>query len=174
MKNIFLLSVSALALASCAPMMATSANTTTPYTLQPQQSATTAVATGTDGMTMAGGTGPAITPVGTISVTNAAATSSAAATTSTTAKLTGLKPSTYYVAHYHLQGGASPDACRSGGDPIKSSMLVGMSDASGALTLSGSVPTTDIANATYFNVHTASDSMGTPADGGISCTPVKI
>jgi len=174
MKNIILLSVSALALASCAPMMATTASTTTPYMLSPQQSASTMVAAGANGMTMAGGTAMTITPVGNISVTNTAATSSAAATTSTTATLTGLKPSTYYVAHYHLQGGASTSPCRSGGDLIKSSTLIGMSDASGALTLSGSVPTNDIANATYFNVHTASDSMGTPADGGVSCTPVKI
>lgn len=170
-NNIILLSVGAFALASCAPMMANS--TTLPYTLSPQESAATAMSSNP----MSGSNGSAtalIKPVGGISVTNAAATASTVATTSTTVKLSGLLPNTYYVAHYHLMGSASTSACRSGGALIKSSMLVGQSDATGALTLGGSVPTNDLTNATYFNVHTASDAMGTPADAGISCTPIKF
>ncbi|WP_407569055.1 superoxide dismutase [Deinococcus altitudinis] len=168
-NNIILLSVGALALASCAPMMANS--TTLPYTLSAQDSPSTAMSS--NPMSTSNATA-IIKPVGGITVTNATASGSAPATTSTTAKLTGLLPNTYYVAHYHLMGAASTSPCRSGGALIKSSMLVGQSDASGALTLSGSVPTNDLTNATYFNVHTASDAMGTPADAGISCTPIKF
>jgi Cu-Zn family superoxide dismutase len=176
MKNLLLLSVSALALASCAPMMANSStmmakSTTLPYTLTVQESPTTAMSSGA--MSQAT-TQAIIKPVGNISVTNTAATGSTVATTSTTAMITGLLPNTYYVAHYHLMGSASVNPCQSGGTLIKSSMLVGQSDANGALTLSGAVPTNDLTNATYFNVHTASDAMGTPADAGITCTPIKF
>ncbi|THF85043.1 superoxide dismutase [Deinococcus sp. KSM4-11] len=90
----------------------------------------------------------------------------------TTAKVMGLAPNTYYVAHYHLQGAASTDACASGGTPIMSSKIVGMSDAMGMLTLTGSVAAADVMSATYFNIHTASDAAGTPADAGISCTAI--
>ena len=90
----------------------------------------------------------------------------------TKAMVMGLAPNTYYVAHYHVQGTASTTPCASGGAPIMSSKMVGQTDASGALTLTGSVATADIASATYYNVHTSKDSMGTPADGGIACTSV--
>lgn len=143
MKNLMLLALGTVALASCAPMMAPA------YTLTPQSGAPMGVS-----------------PVGTV------AASKDATTTTTTAKLTGLAANTYYVAHYHKMGTANADPCRSSGALIPSSKLVGQTDASGALTLSGSVPTADIASATYFNVHTATDSMGTPADGGIACTSV--
>ena len=144
MKTLALLPLAVVALASCAPMMAPA------YTLAPQASAPAGIA-----------------PVGTVSA------SRMDATTSITAKLSGLAANTYYVAHYHTMGTASTDPCKSGGPPIMSSMMVGQTDASGALTLSGSVPTADIAGATYYNVHTAKDSKGTPADGGVACTPVK-
>ncbi|WP_412027120.1 superoxide dismutase [Deinococcus yunweiensis] len=90
----------------------------------------------------------------------------------TTAKVMGMAPNTYYVAHYHVQGAASTDPCASGGAPIMSSMIVGRSDATGMLTLSGSVAAADVMNATYFNIHTAADATGTPADAGVSCTAI--
>ena len=144
MKTLMLMSVAALTLASCAPMMAPG------MALTRQDSA------------------PAgINPVGTVAATKADAT------TSTTARLTGLAANTYYVAHYHLMGTASSDPCKSGGQPLMSSMMVGQTDANGALTLSGTVATADIAAATYYNVHTASDSSGTPADDGVACTSIR-
>ncbi|WP_407570861.1 superoxide dismutase [Deinococcus altitudinis] len=144
MKNLILLSVGALALSACAPMMASA-----PYTLAPQAAA------------------PAgIVPVGTVSA------SRSAATTITSARVTGLAANTYYVAHYHLMGNASTDPCKSGGPLIMSSMMVGQTDAAGTLNLSGTALTADIAGATYFNVHTSKDSVGTPADAGVACTPV--
>ena len=92
----------------------------------------------------------------------------------TKAMVMGLAPSTYYVAHYHVQGTASTDPCASGGAPIMSSKIVGQTDATGMLTLNGSVAAADVMNATYFNIHTASGADGTPADAGVSCTAVKM
>ncbi|GGM17342.1 superoxide dismutase [Deinococcus aerophilus] len=92
----------------------------------------------------------------------------------TTAKIMGLAPNTYYVAHYHLQGTQSTNPCDSGGAPIMASKLVGQTDASGMLMLSGSVAKADVMNATYFNVHTATGPDGTPADAGVTCTAVKM
>lgn len=96
------------------------------------------------------------------------------AMTLTSASLSGLTPNTYYVAHYHQQGTASTTPCDSGGAPIMSSMIVGQTDAAGMLKLSGSVTSADIASATYFNVHTAKDASGAPADGGVMCASVKM
>ncbi|WP_034386409.1 hypothetical protein [Deinococcus sp. YIM 77859] len=95
-------------------------------------------------------------------------------TVMTEARVMGLKPNQYYVAHYHLQGSASSDPCQSGGPPIMSSKIVGQTDASGMLVLSGMAPHADVMNATYFNIHTASDAQGTPADAGVACTPVRV
>ncbi|GAA0502936.1 superoxide dismutase [Deinococcus depolymerans] len=92
----------------------------------------------------------------------------------TTARVMGLAPNTYYVAHYHLQGAASADPCSSGGAPIMSSALVGRSDAMGMLTLMGGVAAADVMNATYFNIHTAKDATGAPADAGVTCTAVRM
>ncbi|BDP42647.1 hypothetical protein DAETH_26160 [Deinococcus aetherius] len=92
----------------------------------------------------------------------------------TTAKVTGLRANQYYVAHYHNQGTASTDPCKSGGPAIMSSKIVGQTDGTGILTLDGSAPRADIAQATYFNIHTASDAQGTPADPGVACTAVTI
>ncbi|MBZ9752028.1 superoxide dismutase [Deinococcus sp. HMF7604] len=92
----------------------------------------------------------------------------------TSAKVMGLAPNTYYVAHYHNQGTASTDPCSSNGPAIMSSKMVAQSDSMGMLTLMGSVAASDVMSATYFNIHTASDASGTPADAGVSCTPVKI
>ncbi|WP_102125857.1 superoxide dismutase [Deinococcus planocerae] len=92
----------------------------------------------------------------------------------TSAKVTGLRANQFYVAHYHLQGTASTDPCKSGGPPIMSSKIVGTTDGTGILTLNGSVPRADIAQATYFNIHTASDAQGTPADPGVACTAVTV
>ena len=94
--------------------------------------------------------------------------------TSTVIKLSGLAANTPYVGHYHNMGSASTSPCASNGAAIMESKMVGMTDASGVLTLSGSVADSAIMNATYLNVHTASDAMGTPADAGVACTPVKI
>ncbi|GMA13966.1 superoxide dismutase [Deinococcus metallilatus] len=95
-------------------------------------------------------------------------------TVMTQAQVMGLKPNQYYVAHYHNQGTASADPCSSGGPAIMSSKIVGMTDAGGRLTLMGSAPRADVMNATYFNIHTASDAQGTPADPGVACTAVKM
>ena len=95
-------------------------------------------------------------------------------TVMTSARVMGLAPNTYYVAHYHLQGAASADPCSSGGAPIMNSAMVGQSDAMGMLTLTGSVAAADVMNATYFNIHTAKDATGAPADAGVTCTGVKM
>lgn len=92
----------------------------------------------------------------------------------TTAKLMGLAPNTYYVAHYHLQGTADTDPCKSNGTPIMSSKIVALSDATGMIILSGSVNKADVMQATYFNVHTAKDADGTPNDAGVLCSAVKV
>jgi superoxide dismutase, Cu-Zn family len=147
MKNLLLLSAGAFALASCAPMM----GAPSAYTLTPQASAPTGV-----------------NPSGTASVAKSSTT------TSTSAKISGLAANTYYVGHFHLQGTASTDPCKSAGAPIMSSKVVGQTDAAGMLTLIGTVPNADVAAATYFNVHTAKDSGGAPADDGVACSPVKI
>lgn len=146
MKNLMLLSVGALALASCAPMMMAPSS----YTFAPQA-----------------GIPSGVVPVGTATATMSNMM------TMTAVKMTGLAANTYYVGHYHLMGTASTDPCKSGGAPIMSSKMVGQTDATGALTLSGSVNMADIAMATYLNVHTSADAAGTPADGGVACTPTK-
>lgn len=147
MKNLMLMSVAALALASCAPMM----SPTTSLSFAPQPTA----------------------PSGVVPKGNAAITKTAT-TTNTSVMLTGLAANTYYVGHYHLQGGANPsDPCKSAGPAIMSSKIVGQTDATGALMMNGSVATADITNATYFNVHTAKDAMGTPDDDGVACSPLK-
>lgn len=92
----------------------------------------------------------------------------------TQAQVMGLKPNQLYVAHYHIMGTASTNPCDSGGPAIISSKIVSTSDATGKLVLNGSVRKTDVMNATYFNVHTASDAEGTPADAGVACTAVKM
>ena len=90
----------------------------------------------------------------------------------TLATLSGLAPNTYYVAHYHVQGTASADPCTSKGAPIMASTIVGRSSDTGTLTLRKTIDQNVIKNATYFNVHTAADAQGTPADDGVACTPV--
>ncbi|AWN24526.1 superoxide dismutase [Deinococcus irradiatisoli] len=110
-----------------------------------------------------------ITPMGDVSV------SMSGDMVMTTAKLSGLTPNTYYVAHYHTMGTASTtDPCASNGMALLSSKIVGMSDKDGMVTLSGSVLKSEILQAAYFNVHTAKDDMGTPADAGIACTAIKM
>lgn len=93
--------------------------------------------------------------------------------TNTSVQLSGLAPNTYYVAHYHLQGDAGAPPCQSGGMPVMATKLVGRTDASGNLSMSGAVPTSATANTTYFNVHTAKDADGTPADGGVACANLQ-
>lgn len=95
-------------------------------------------------------------------------------TVMTTAKVMGLAPSTYYVAHYHLMGTKSADPCASGGDPIMASKIVGQTDATGMLSLSGSVDKAAIMDAKYFNIHTATGPDGTPADAGVTCTAINV
>ncbi|UBV42205.1 superoxide dismutase [Deinococcus taeanensis] len=145
MNKTLLVSALSLALGSCA-MMATPMN----YTLGKQPA------------------GGALNSSGTVTVQRDAAM------VMTTARVSGLAPNTYYVAHYHLQGTASTDPCSSAGAPIMSSKMVGRTDAMGMLTLMGNAPTADVMNATYYNIHTASDAAGTPADAGVSCTSVKM
>ncbi|WP_293913968.1 superoxide dismutase [Deinococcus sp.] len=92
----------------------------------------------------------------------------------TTAKLMGLAPNTYYVAHYHVQGTESTEPCKSNGAPLMSSKIVALSDATGMVTLSGSVNKSEVLQATYFNVHTAKNADGTPNDAGVLCSAVKM
>ncbi len=114
-------------------------------------------------------TAPAnVTPVGTVRVSQ-----TPDGNTKSDVSLTNLMPGTFYVAHYHLQGTAGTDPCASGGDPILSSKIVGQTDTQGALTMSGTVPTANIANATYFNIHTATGPDGATADPGVACTPLR-
>jgi Cu-Zn family superoxide dismutase len=144
MKNLLPLAVGALALSACAPTLSPGV-----YTLAPQAGA------------------PAgIIPVGTVSATKSSSI------TTTSARLTGLAANTFYVAHYHTLGAASTDPCKSGGRLIMSSMIVGRTDATGTLLLSGSVASADTTSATSFKVHAATDSLGTPADAGVACTAV--
>lgn len=109
-----------------------------------------------------------LTPSGTVAVQRSAYM------VMTEARASGLKPSQIYVAHYHLQGTAGAPPCESGGPPILSSKMVGTTDANGVLTLSGQVPSGDVLAATYYNIHTAADAEGTPADPGVACTAVKL
>jgi Cu-Zn family superoxide dismutase len=145
MKNLLLLAVGALEMSACAPTLSPGV-----YTLAPQA-----------------GVPAGIIPVGTVS-----ATKSSSITTTTSARLTGLTANTFYVAHYHTMGAASTDPCKSGGPIIMSSMIVGQTDATGTLLLSGSVASADLTSATSFKVHAATDSLGTPADAGVACTAV--
>lgn len=140
-----LLAALPLALASCTMMLPGS-----PYTLGKQPAAGD------------------LMPMGTVSATDSSAA------VKTEAKVTGLKPNQYYVAHYHLMGRASTDPCSSGGPPIMSTAMVGMTDANGMLMLRKDVPRGDAMQASYYNIHTASDAAGTPADAGVACTAVKL
>ncbi|MDV6373685.1 superoxide dismutase [Deinococcus arenicola] len=92
----------------------------------------------------------------------------------TEAKVMGLAPSTYYVAHYHSMGTASAEPCSSNGPAIMASKIVGMTDAAGMLMLKGSVAKADVMAAKYFNIHTATGADGTPADAGVSCTALDV
>lgn len=92
----------------------------------------------------------------------------------TDARVMGLLPNQYYVAHYHVQGDKSVYPCESNGAPIMSTAMVGRTDASGMLTLSKSVPSADVKNATYYNIHTAKDASGAPADAGVACTAIPV
>lgn len=143
--NKLLLAALPLALASCTMMLPGS-----PYTLGKQPAAGD------------------LNPTGTLSATDSSAA------VKTEARVMGLKPNQYYVAHYHLMGRASTDPCSSGGAPLMSTTMVGMTDANGMLVLNRDVPRNDAMSASYYNIHTASDASGTPADGGVACTPVKL
>lgn len=113
-------------------------------------------------------TAPAdITPVGTVTISQ-----TPDGMTKSDVMLTGLAPSTYYVTHFHTQGTAAPEPCASGGAALLVSKIVGQTDAQGVLSMSGSVATSEIMNATYFNIHTATGADGTPADPGVACTPL--
>lgn len=145
MKKVLSLAALSVALSACTMMMAPMS-----YTLGKQPA------------------GAALNSMGTVNV------SKNSSMVMTSAKVMGLAPSTYYVAHYHLQGTASTDPCASNGAPIMSSKIVGQTDASGMLTLSGNVSAADVMSATYFNIHTAKDAGGDPADAGVACTAVKM
>lgn len=184
MKNLTLLALGALALSSCAMMAPGTAN----YTLGAQPGAATAGVTPVGTLMVSGSTSPmyGMTMMGGAMTDMAAGSTAASGTTmaggsmmaggytNTMAKITGLKPATYYVAHFHVQGTASTNPCSSNGAPIISTATVGQTDASGTLMLSRSVSKADTMNATYWNVHTAADASGTPADAGVACTAVSV
>lgn len=111
----------------------------------------------------------AITPMGTASIVDLANGDRA-----TRINLTGVAPNTNYVAHYHKQGTPGVAPCQSGGAAILPSTMIGKSDANGTLVMRGNVARTEVAEATYLNVHTAQGDMSTmPADGGVSCGNVN-
>ncbi|AFZ67316.1 hypothetical protein [Deinococcus peraridilitoris] len=93
--------------------------------------------------------------------------------TNSSATVAGLRPNTFYVSHYHVQGDANKPPCLSGGAPIVSTTMVGRTDATGNLVLSGSHATSEVEKGTYFNIHTARDASGTPADGGVTCANLR-
>ncbi|MGY2893262.1 hypothetical protein [Deinococcus sp. UYEF24] len=78
--------------------------------------------------------------------------------TSTVLKASGLKPSTAYIAHYHIAGAdTSKGVCASNG-MVQNGLIGGApftSDASGNLTIKGLATTSDIAvgNVKYINIH---------------------
>ena len=175
MKKTMMFGLGILLLSSCATMagkedgamadgaMADKAGAPASYVLAPQPAAKTQTA---DGL--------AATPMGNAEVTTTADT------VNTTTKLTGMLPNTYYVAHFHMMGTeqnntVNPnDPCGSNGSAILASKMVAQSDAGGAVTLTGSVAKADVLQATYYNVHTASDADGTPSDPGVACSAVTI
>lgn len=74
----------------------------------------------------------------------------------TTLTASGLKPNTSYLAHYHIMGTASTDACKSAGDVLNGTIGTAMtSDANGALTLRGLQNTAALTGAAYINIHEA-------------------
>ena len=140
----------------------TLANAPASYVLSPQPNALNGAATTTGANTF--------NPMGDAVITTSADT------VMTTAKLTGLTPDTYYVAHFHMLGneGTASAPCSTNGQPILASKMVAKSDATGNVTLMGSVAKADIAQARYYNVHTAKDAEGTVADPGVLCSAVTI
>lgn len=105
---------------------------------------------------------------------NSTVTRTASTTTvNTVAVVRGLVPNTFYVAHYHLQGTANTNPCISNGPALMPSKIVGRTDATGNLRLEGNVALADVREATYFNVHTAVNAAGDPADGGVACAAVQ-
>lgn len=183
MNKLILASLGVLSLAACAPSMTSTATTGTTGASDTSTSASTSAtsSTGTTGGTLSQPsatlnltrqpTAPAtvLAPIGSVMKTTAAD-----GKTGSMVALSGLAPSTYYVAHYHLQGTAGADPCASGGPPILASMIVGQSDAGGKLSMMGSVDSAVIKDATYFNVHTAKDATGAPADAGVACAPLGV
>ena len=109
-----------------------------------------------------------VAPAGTVKITQGGN-----GNTRTDVDLRGLRPNTYYVAHYHLQGSKSSAPCASDGQALIATKIVGQTDADGALGMGGSVSSDVIAQATYFNIHTATGPDGTPADAGVACTSLK-
>jgi superoxide dismutase, Cu-Zn family len=175
MKNFALLALGALALSSCSMMAPGSAS----YTLGAQPGAATAGVMPMGTVMLSGSTAPMYGTTmmgGSMSNMTGMTMSGMAASgyTNVMARVTGLKANTYYVAHFHLQGAASTNPCSSNGAPIASTATVAQSDASGMLTMTRSVSKADIAAATYWNVHTAADASGTPADAGVACSAVSV
>ena len=180
MKNTMMFGIGVVLLSSCSMMgmqdsamkkdaamsdttvAGTLANAPASYVLSPQPNAVNPASTTT-------GTN-AFNPMGDAVVTTTADM------VMTTAKLTGLIPGSYYVAHFHMLGneGTNSDPCSTNGAPILASKMVAQADASGAVTLMGSVAKADVAQARYYNVHTAKDAEGTVADPGVLCSAVTI
>ncbi len=169
-----------LALMACAPAATNTAQpvaTSTPSNIDSTAPVVALTPAGPTGATLPSGTyqvseqpgAPAgVTPTGTVKITQGGN-----GNTRTDVDLRGLRPNTYYVAYYHTQGNTSSAPCASDGTALIASKIVGQTDAEGALGMGGSVSSDVIAQATSFNIHTATGPDGTPADAGVACTSLS-
>ena len=89
---------------------------------------------------------------------------------------TGLKPSTAYIAHYHVAGtDVSKGVCASGGAVIDG-QIGGKSvdsDVNGKVTLKGLTATANIAAAKYINIHEAGALATVPLCADLTLAPIK-
>ena len=96
--------------------------------------------------------------------------------TTTVLVATGLKPSTAYIAHYHVAGtDVSKGVCASGGAVIDG-QIGGKSvdsDVNGKVTLKGLTATANIAAAKYINIHEASALATVPLCADLTLAPIK-
>ena len=155
---------------TAAPAATTSTVTTTTETATAAAPAAATPAAGTPapGAPAPAAPTPGTAPGGAI----AGGTVESPAATATTTDTAGAAPATNTAAQPAAVPAVNP--CQSNGAPIMESKMVAQAGADGKVTLEGFVATALIQDATYLNVHTASDFNGTPADSGVVCTPVAI
>lgn len=98
--------------------------------------------------------------------------------TTTVLSATKLKPSTLYVAHYHLAGtDTTQGVCASKGKIIDGNIgnASVLSDANGNLVIRGLTATTNLANAMYINIHEdrTPDLSSVPLCADLTLPPTK-